>query len=144
MAIKQQTWAPDTCGCKVIQVYDDTTSLETRVLSYGGHLVSCAAHAGIADNAARYEQMRQDNRSKNLVEKALHAVSRLVDTVPGAGGGTIIRYKPGIEYRWTLTGVDTNRTLTVTVIGVTLSTQERAAIQAALASAVLPVTVVIT
>ena len=109
----------------MIQTYDRDLPGADRVLSYGGHVKTCAAHAGIADGQARYNQLQADNRAKNLVERGLQAISGLVTTSPT--GGTV--YKAGIEYQWALSGVDLNRTLTVTLVGATLTTAQKAGIQ---------------
>ena len=119
------TWKPDTCDCRVVQSFDDAVLPENRVFSYAGHIASCAAHAGIADGQARYNQMQADNSAKNLVERGLHALSTVVDTKPD--GAKV--YKSGVEYRWVFSGVDLNRTLTVTLVGVTLTVAQKAGIQ---------------
>jgi hypothetical protein len=142
VSLKRLEWEPDTCGCAAVQYVDMAVPFAERVLTFGGFIRSCPAHAGIADPAARYEQMRMDCRAKNWIEKALHAHDRFAEDHRTEQGDLVRRLRAGVEYRWSLSGLDTARTLTVEVVGVAaLTPHEIQALHIAVAD--VPVTLVV-
>jgi hypothetical protein len=75
MSLRQQKWSPDTCGCVLLETWDDATDQAARVHTYHAVEHACPAHTHLSGEAV-YQAVRGENRRKNLVAviaKALHA-----------------------------------------------------------------------
>ena len=66
MAVHTQRWAPDTCGCILLETWDDAVPDAARVHTFHATDKMCPVHAGTADEAL-YAVIRGENRRKNLV-----------------------------------------------------------------------------
>jgi hypothetical protein len=114
-------WSPDTCEC-VIEYNDDGTL--SKVVK------ACDAHDGDADDKI-FENVKEENPRKN------HSLKEILDNAPPGlfevdpESGTRV-FKKGITVDFSWQGVKPNRTLTLTVNGITLTSTQRNAIQAKL------------
>lgn len=111
-------WSPDTCEC-VIE-YNDDLSL-SRVVN------ACAAHQAGTESTV-FQTVLEENPRKNrsLKEMLDNAPPALFDV--DAESGTRV-FKRGINVDFDWDGVAPNRTLTLTVKGITLTANQMNAIQ---------------
>lgn len=110
-------WSPDTCQC-VIE-YNADLSL-SRVVN------ACAAHQGGTESTV-FNTVLEENPRKNRSLKEIldNAPASMIDT-DGEGTRT---FKNGITVDFDWSGVAPDRTLTLTVKGITLTTPQKNAIQ---------------
>jgi hypothetical protein len=126
--IKQTRRTLDTCSCRVIYEWDSSlpsNQITHTVISFE----KCPVHAGIAgSNQDVYDNVVcKENSKKNIGVDTLlqNAPSTLFDL--NVDGNRI--FKKGIEALWTFTGTAPNRLLTISVIGITLTQNQKNAIQ---------------
>lgn len=101
-----RTWEPDTCGCRVEEIYQGN-----QPVGIGQIIRKCEAHTGV-DDADLYEViLNVENRRKNAI--ANHVAS---GGIPGTDGATL---------GWSFSGTGSDRTLTVWLDGIEVSQQNR-------------------
>lgn len=105
-----QRWAPDTCGCVLLETWDDTVEAAARVHTFQEMEVICPFHAALEGEAV-YTTMRGENRRKNLVAVIAKSVRPAFQDA---------------DYTWSF---DAQRRLVVTIAG--LTNQQRTQLQAA-------------
>jgi hypothetical protein len=111
-------WQPDTCEC--IIEYNDDGTLSTVVKA-------CDAHNGdTQDNI--FKNVKEENPRKNnsLKEILDNAPPALFELDPDSGARV---FKKGINVDFSWTGAKPNRTLTLTVSGITLTPTQINAVQ---------------
>lgn len=114
-------WSPDTCQC-VIE-YNADLSL-SRVVQ------ACAAHQG-GTEATVFNTVLEENPRKN------HSLKEILDNAPAAMFDVDVEsgervFKRGITVDFAWSGVAPNRMLLLTVTGITLTANQRNALQAKL------------
>jgi hypothetical protein len=131
MTIRTTRYSPDTCDCIIEYTWDDTIPEDSIVLTLDQVKTRCAAHAGMANNTDVYTTVTEENSRKNLAHR------NLLDNGPNiiydidASSGTRV-FKKGIRISWNWTGTVPNRMLTITLTGITLTTNQRNNAQTAL------------
>jgi hypothetical protein len=110
MALHTQRWGLDTCGCIVLETWDDTEEAAARVHTFQEMEAICAFHAAEQGEAV-YTTIRAENRRKNLVAVLAKSVR---PTFRDA------------DYTWAF---DAQRRLVVTIVG--LTNAQRTQLQAA-------------
>lgn len=129
MAIKITRWSPDTCGCELEYRWDDSVPDNQRTHTLDNYVRQCSAHSSLANDNDRYNSILDENPRKNIaLLDALNNVSGLRDVT--ADGGFVL--KPNINYNFSFTGTAPNRVLNISFSGISLTTQQRNGIQAAL------------
>lgn len=110
-------WSPDTCQC--IIEYNDNITL-SRVIQ------ACAAHQG-GTEVTVFNTVMEENPRKN------HSLKEILDNAPASmidiGGDGTRTFKNGISVDFDWSGVAPNRQLTLTVRGITLTANQKTAIQ---------------
>lgn len=120
-----RTWSPDTCGCKIEEVYDGTT-----ITGAGQVLNKCPAHADVPDNdlyGVLYANPDGENKRKNQVYAMLIGQDENFTEDLGlseARDGKV-QLKAGVTYDWLFTGSGKDRVLNVMINGTTLTTQQK-------------------
>ena len=133
MAIHTTRWSLDTCDCQVEYQWDDTTSESNRTHSISNILKSCAAHQAIAntggggDIASLWNVLMEENPRKNIaLDVALtNGPNTLYDVQPDGSR----QLKKTVGYNWSWSGTAPNRVLTISFVGVTLTTAQKSALQ---------------
>jgi hypothetical protein len=113
-------WSPDTCDC--IIEYDENINL-TNVIQ------RCPAHQGLANNAAVFDSVKEENPRKNqALDEILQRGPSSIFDVDAESGQRV--FKKGITVDWAWTGgTAPNRVITLTVNGITLTTTQKNAIR---------------
>lgn len=112
-------WSPDTCDC--VLEYDDQFNLINVVQR-------CTAHQNLANNAAVYNTVKDENPRKNIGLDLIlqNGPASLFDTDSESGNRV---FKRGITVNWVWSGTAPDRVLTLNVIGITLTTNQKNAIK---------------
>lgn len=132
MTIKINRWSPDTCGCIMEYSWDDSVPQDEIVLTPTTVVSRCAAHTSLATKEDVYGVLMEENPRKNRAHQHIldNGPASLYDL--GGEDGTTKLLKKGITINWSWTGTAPNRILTLTITGITLTTQQRTAVQNAL------------
>lgn len=130
MAIKVTRWNPDTCECIIDYSWDDTTSEDDRVVTPTTIVQRCTAHENLqeGDVNTHFNSVTDENRRKNYTvhEILQNGPSSLYDINEADGSKT---FKNGVSVNWSWSGTAPDRIMTIEVIGVTLTTQQKNVIQ---------------
>jgi hypothetical protein len=111
-------WSPDTCQC-VIEYNDDITL--SRVVQ------ACAAHQGGTEATVFSTVLEENPRKNNSLKEILDNAPASMFDIDAESGQRV--FKRGIDVNFAWSGVAPNRTLTLTVTGITLTANQRNAIQ---------------
>lgn len=71
--IHTQRFSPDTCGCVLLETWDDEPPAEARVHHFQAFEYICDAHTGHAGSTL-YDRIRAENRRKNLLSLMAQAL----------------------------------------------------------------------
>jgi hypothetical protein len=116
MPITVQLWAPDTCGCKILEQYDTANpSVKTPLATYTNprgevynrHVCSIHSILEVPDNTVQRVAVLDENTRKNNV------VNRIIETI------RVPIEEAGI--RWSWQGSGTTRILHVQVPNITIT-----------------------
>lgn len=125
-----RTWKPDTCECHIEEIYEGS-----NIVGGGQVLNKCAAHASIPDDqlyGVLYANADGENKRKNRIERFLLGLDgtnfNLSESVTNPDGSVSVKWKGGVTFSWSWTGTGADRTLNITVTGVSLTTNQRNAI----------------
>jgi len=129
--VKQQftTWSPDHCTCEIIFTWDSDASPDTRVHTVHDVTRKCPNHQNTTDITDHYNVVLGENNRKNFAIDHIiqNTPLALVDVAPD-GTKTIktITNPDGSKTpTWSVffshQGVSPNRTLTLTISGITLT-----------------------
>ena len=81
MTIQRNLWSPDTCGCQIEYEWDDSVPQEQRIHSASKIVKACSIHQHHNDKDAHYQDVLDENQSKNK------AVGLLIKTFKKLDGG---------------------------------------------------------
>ena len=128
MTIRTTLWSPDTCTCQVSYTWDDTISEATRTHSFASAVRKCSAHNAQTD-ANCYTTLMDENPRKNIALQVCldNGPSTLYDL-----SGTTRTLKSTITYNYSWSGTAPNRLLTISFIGISLTTTQKSTIQTAI------------
>lgn len=125
----ETVWTPDTCDCQVVYEWDDEVPAEDRVHTFKRIIKRDQNHVSMATDKAQFDAILDENQRKNKVHGNLLSVQQLSQSVTNSDGSSSIQLKNGVNVSYAYTGVDPTRVLTVTITGVTLTTNQKTAIQ---------------
>ena len=114
-----KTWRPDTCGCHVEEIYN----LDGSIQGGGKVLARCKDHATIPD-VQLYDVVLAENRRKNNCHRLLVGLDGVNFNLSKLVDGSQV-FKDGVDMNWTYSGAGKDRVLTISLTGVTLTTQQR-------------------
>jgi hypothetical protein len=126
MTIQRTQWQPDTCGCILEYTWDDTLPEDTRTHT---PVTSkpCSIHANQANTTTVFNTVVDENQRKNLgFQIVLDNGPTTIFDQQADGSRTL---KNGITYTWAWTGTAPNRTIVVTLSGISLTQAQKNAIQ---------------
>lgn len=126
-----KTWQPDTCDCKVEELYNGT-----EIVGMGEVINKCAVHASVPDNQLYDVILNKENRVKNQMLRVLLGYEEIKDLgleeakTNDDGSSAGLGLKDGIKYDWSFTGEGANRILNVEITGTNLTKNQKDAIKA--------------
>ena len=128
MTLNRTRWSPDTCGCVIEYEWDDSVPEDQRTHSLSNVVSKCPAHAALTDNNTFSSVLDENPRKNNALNHVLdNAPTALFDVINGAR-----QLKESINFSFSWSGIAPDRVLTISFTGITLTTNQRNAIQAAL------------
>jgi hypothetical protein len=126
MVLKTTQWSPDTCGCSFEYTWEDTQIEDNRVHNFKRVVTECVSHAHLNGNNKKdmYDSSLEENKRKNgtVAELIDKAAADFAEVDPESGA---IVLKKGITITWNWSGVAPDRILTVTITGITLTSQKK-------------------
>ena len=130
MVINTTRWSPDTCTCVIDYTWDSTQSESTRVHNLGTIVNKCPAHSSLSDSTVYSTVLEENPRKNQALQNILDnsPTTALFDTL--ANGNRVL--KPALGFNFTFSGTAPNRVLTVSFIGITLTTNQKNTLQSAL------------
>ena len=129
MTTKITRFSPDTCECVIEYSWDSESTEANRTHTLSNYVNKCSAHQGLATDQDRWNAVFEENPRKNIARKLLldNAPTAVFDIIYGNR-----EFKSGISFNFSWSGTAPNRTLTISLTGVTLTNQQRNTIQNAL------------
>jgi hypothetical protein len=125
MVLKTTRWSPDTCDCILEYEWDDAVPNDQIVINYKNTVKQCSNHTHLTGNNKRdtYDAVNEENKRKNgtVAELITRLQSDFGEADPSTGAITL---KKGINVSWTWSGTAPNRVMTMTVTGITLTTNK--------------------
>lgn len=119
-------WSPDTCECVIEYEWDDSVPEDQRTHTPKTFVNICDAHKNLAQLASRFDQVTDENQTKNFVlGELIDSVPEIREEVTDNEGKTHYELKRGVKYEWSF---DQDRKLEVSLRGVDLSTAKKTAI----------------
>jgi len=118
------TWTADSCtgntntGCKI--VIDTTNPNNPTFVSFERR---CINHSTISGDTLLQTMLSESRRKEYTRQKLLEIASSILGTTNTDG---VLVWKNGVSMNWSY---DSNRILTISVSGVTLTTQQKATAQ---------------
>ena len=119
-----KTWSPDTCGCKVEEVYAGTA-----IVGMGQVLRKCTAHEAVPDDLLYGVLLANpdgENRRKNNLEKMLVETTALQLGEPFEGA---YRWRVGIGFAWSWSGSGERRVLNIEITGAMLTAARKTQVE---------------
>jgi hypothetical protein len=132
MAIKTTRWSPDTCGCVIEYTWDDSLPNDQISTTPSNVITRCSAHTTLANNTAVFNTLFEENPRKNISFQ--HILDNAPTTLFDVNTDGSRQLKAGMSISWAWTGTAPNRVITLTVKGITLTTNQKNTIQSALNS----------
>lgn len=127
MALHITKWEPDTCDCILEYEFDDTIPEDQRTHSVYNVIRSCTAHQGLGTFQNIFNTVIEENPRKN------NTLKHILDSAPASiydlDQQNNKLFKKGIELTNQWSGIAPNRVLTVTLTGITLTTNQKNAVQ---------------
>lgn len=126
--INENVWYPDTCnGCAVVYTWNDSVPAENRAHTVKEIKKHDPAHSTMSASD-EYAAILEENQRKNKVHGQLLTVSALTQSSTSPDGSTTITIKNGITVTYAYSGADPGRVLTVTISGVSLTSNQKTSI----------------
>jgi hypothetical protein len=124
MTINTTRWSPDTCTCVVEYSWDTEVLAEQRTHELTS-IEKCPVHSSLTDSQA-YLAVTEENPRKNAsLSSALeNGPAALYDVVEGTR-----QLKGNISYNFSWSGIAPDRVLTISFTGITLTQNQKNAIQ---------------
>jgi hypothetical protein len=128
MALRTQTWRPDTCDCVIVQEWDDSLPQDQIVINPIS-INRCAAHQNIQSTVTASNTVLSENQNKNfgLDEILQNAPNTNWFDIDAQTGSRV--FKKNIILNWTWSGTPPNRVLTLNFTGVSLTAQQKNTLQ---------------
>lgn len=127
MVIRTTRWRPDTCGCIIEYTWDDSLPQDLVTHTLDRITRRCAAHQNLVTDTDVYNVVREENPRKNITNQIV--LDNSPNTVYDINTDGTRIFKKGLVASWTWSGTAPNRLMTVTVSGITLTTNQKSAIQ---------------
>lgn len=128
MALTTREWKLDTCECIVEYSYDDSLPNDQVVYNANKVIHKCPDHQSINTNSGLWNVLTEENPRRNIARKILlnNAPASVYDLRPD---GVSRMFKPGVDVDFKWSGTVPDRVLTITLIGVTLTANQKNAAQ---------------
>ena len=130
--IVTNTWEPDTCQnprCIIEYTWDDAVPDTSRVHTYKSTIRTCPIHQGLV-GSNHFAVVLPENQRKNQVRSwMLENLATFSQTITNPDGTTYKTEKAGVTYNWSFTGINDQRVLTISVTGITLTTNQKNSIK---------------
>ena len=127
MVINITRWSPDTCDCVIEYSWDSTQPESSRTHTLSNYINKCAAHAALADDNTRWNTVFEENPRKN------QALQNILDNSPTTALYDIVngnrQLKAALGFNFSFTGTAPNRVLTISFLGISLTTNQKNTIQ---------------
>lgn len=126
MAKHTTRWSPDTCSCVIEYEWDDLDPPETRTHTLFNYVNRCTAHTILPNDSDRYLSVKEENTRKNIAHQGIldNGPNGLFDIVDG---NRVLKNNIAISWSWG--GIAPDRVLTISYSGITLTQQQKNAIQ---------------
>lgn len=125
MVIKTTRWSPDTCDCVLEYDWDDSVPDNQIITSYKTTVNQCSNHLHLTGNNKKdtYDSVNEENKRKNgtITELITKMQSDFGEADPQTGAITL---KKAINVSWVWSGTAPNRVMTLTVTGITLTSNK--------------------
>ena len=128
MTIKTTRHSPDTCGCVIEYTWDNTVPESERIHTLLS-IIKCSVHIAQTDSTAWNTVLEENPRKNNALEQILASspTTALYDTLNGTR-----QFKQGINVNFSWSGTAPNRVLTLTITGISLTTNQKNTLRTAL------------
>lgn len=127
MTIRTTRWRPDTCNCVIEYTWDDALTPDQVIHTLDTIKRRCIDHAHLVTDTEVYNVVKEENPRKNITQQLL--LDNAPNTVYDVNTDGTRQFKKGIVASWSWSGLAPNRLMTITVTGVTLTTNQKNAIQ---------------
>ena len=127
MATKTTRWRPDHCACELEFTWDEAVAQASRTHTFSKDNTRCTIHSALTGSTL-FNTVLEENQRKNIALQI--ALDNGPSTLYDLSGTTRI-LKPAITYNYAWTGAAPNRVLTMSFIGVSLTTTNKNTIQTA-------------
>lgn len=130
MTIQRTQWASANCPCIIEYEWDDTTTEDNRIHT-PVQSIKCSIHSGLPSHQQVYDSVLDESRKLSWGLQTIldNGPSTIYDIDPT---NDVKRLKSIITPTWTLSGTPPNRTTTVSLSGISLTTAQKRTIQTAL------------
>lgn len=110
-------WKPDTCNCIIEEIYNGN-----EILGGGAIVKKCESHKNVPDNelyGVLYSNPDGENKRKNTLYKHFLENNKGVisEDIEQDDGSVITKFKKGINFNWSFSGLDKDRVLEVEITG---------------------------
>ena len=130
MAIKTTRWTPDHCSCTIDYTWDDSVDPSVRVHTFSASQNACPDHSDLAGDPNHFAVVLAENQRKNtLYGKLLANFPILAQNIQNNDGSTTLTFKNGITLNFSFSGKQPNRILNISFSGITLSANQKTALQ---------------
>lgn len=122
-------FTPDTCDCKVeYELLYSTSDPDYKTYTPLQIINQCNIHQDETTVEDLWTELNKDNIKKNRAWRVLldNALPSMIQTNPDG----VIEFKKNIEISWAWSGQKPERTLTITISGITLTQNQKNAAQA--------------
>lgn len=105
------SWLPDTCRCRIGEVYSPNPNDPENLLCERTFLTRCKDHLDTVNAADVYVE----TKTKNFMEgHLLENLPNHVELITATDGSQVKQWKPGVKYEWSF---DKDRNLEVNITG---------------------------
>lgn len=127
MVIRTTRWRPDTCDCIVEYTWDDAIPPENVTHTLDVVNRRCIDHQHLATDTDVYNVLKEENPRKNIAQQLL--IDNAPTSIFDLNEDGVRVFKKGIVAQWSWSGLAPNRLMTISVTGVSLTTNQKNAIQ---------------
>ena len=123
-------WYPDTCECGIQIVFDDDIPDNMpREHLFFAKLQPCRFHPNLEGNTLYNVVKSENNTIQNLRRWLCENISSMQEVFTNEDGTKYTSIKKGITLKQSWSGLDSNRTVTISFDGITLTSSQKNLIQ---------------
>lgn len=124
--IQVTRWSPDTCDCVIDYEWDKDLDASVRVHTGKNIIKDCPDHSDLGNPQDFYNAILDENQRKNKTQQELLENFVMLRDTDADGNFT---FKQGIDISYFWTGTNDDRVLHLSVVGLTLTTQQKTIVQ---------------